>query len=116
MKQLHSCMVSSTGCLKIDATHLSMGCIYFEITIYYWNKCNGDYLEHVHFPRQGIFFLVSGFSNKSLSYKWAASIWRLFWMILSPNKKWRKIFSSLDQGLIVVIVYYFKIWSQKKSY
>ena len=43
-----------------------------------------------------------------------------FWMILSPNKSWRKIFSLFcprhcDQGLIVVIVYYFQIWHKKRT-
>ena len=36
-------------------------------------------------------------------------------MILSPNKKWRHFFSSLIQGIvIVVIVYYFQIWNKKE--
>ena len=61
---------------------------------------------------------MSCLCNKSLSYQWIASILRQFSMILSPNKWWRKIsFLSCpkhcDQGLIVVIVYYFQIWNQK---
>ena len=39
------------------------------------------------------FFWVSCLSNKSLSY--FASVLRQFSMILSPNKKWRKIFFLL---------------------
>ena len=40
-------------------------------------------------------------------------------MILSPNKKWRKIFflsgpSHCDRGLIVVIVYYFQTLNKKE--
>ena len=40
-------------------------------------------------------FWVSCLSNKSLSYKWVASILRRFLMILSPNKLWCKIFFLL---------------------
>ena len=41
-------------------------------------------------------------------------------MILSPNKKWCKIFflscpMHCDLGLIDVIVYYFQIWSKKNT-
>ena len=63
-----------------------------------------------------IFFWGSCLSNKSWSYLWVASILKQFWIILSPNKSWRKIFffscqRHCDQGLTVVIVYYFQIWN-----
>ena len=42
-----------------------------------------------------------------------------FLMILFPNKLWHKIFllscpRHCDQGLIVVILYYFQIWNKKE--
>ena len=44
---------------------------------------------------------------------------RQFWRVLSPNKKWRKIFSlscprHCDWGLTVVVVYQFQIWNKKQ--
>ena len=58
-------------------------------------------------------------SNKSLSYQWVASILGKFWMILSPNKHWSKIFflscpKHCDRGLIVVMAYPFRFWNKKE--
>ena len=44
---------------------------------------------------------------------------RQFWIILSPNKQWCKIFflfgsKNCDRGLTVIIVDYFPIWSKKE--
>ena len=52
-------------------------------------------------------------------YQWVASILRQFWIILSPNKQWRKIFflsnpKYSDRELIVVIVYNFQTWNKKE--
>ena len=46
-------------------------------------------------------FLISCLSNKLLSYLQVASILREFWMILSPNKFWGKLFFSLVQCFLI---------------
>ena len=66
-----------------------------------------------------ICFGFSCLSDKSLSYYLVASILRQFWMILSPNKKWRKIYflswlRHCDWLSIVVLIYNFQIWNKKE--
>ena len=65
-------------------------------------------------------FWVSCLSNKWLLYQWVASILRQFWIILSPNKEWGKIFffscpRHCDRGLIVDIEFCFQIWNKKED-
>ena len=58
------------------------------------------------YPRINLTFL--GIIDKS------SFLFLEFWLILSSNKLWRKIFRrDCDWGLIVVIVYYFQLWSIK---
>ena len=60
------------------------------------------------------------FSGDNCHVKLPAKFLAQFWMIVSPNKSWRKIvFLSCprhsDRGLVVVIIYYFQIWNKKEQ-
>ena len=128
-------MCSSTGCLKIDATHLyehdsllrqaqrrsfitrliknaSFG---LETS----NQCCLFNCYYISFQKSFFFFLVSCLSNKSCSYKWVASLLKQFWMILSPNSDAKYYFLSCpnhsDQGLIIIMAYYFRICNKKTT-
>ena len=110
------------------------------IMIYYWNKHNGAHLEksyknafsELEISNQCFFncYYIS-FQDMQLFFEFLASVMNHyhtnglhlfldFWMILSANKLWRKIFflscpRHCYRELIVVIAYYFQIWNQKKK-
>ena len=58
------------------------------------------FIDIIPASRTGNFFLVSCLCSKSFSYYWVASTLRQFWMILSPNKLWRKIFYVMPSFLL----------------